>query len=64
MVNSLKPCPFCGSRATVYKEYQMSGQLGEGPIYMVSCSKLCVVMKSFSRDVVIEKWNHRVRDED
>lgn len=58
----LKPCPFCGGKANLYKEYPFDGYQRESPTYTVTCSGICAKMCSWSREKVIEMWNRRVNN--
>ena len=58
----LKPCPFCGGKANLYKEYPFDGYQREHPTYTIICEGICVKMCSYSREKVIKKWNRRVQN--
>lgn len=62
MDKQLKPCPFCGREANLYKEYLFDGYQRESPTYTITCKGICVKMCAWSREKVIEMWNKRVND--
>ena len=64
MENMLKPCPFCGGEAFVYKRY--SSVWREVPTDFTVLCKDCKagVRNFFSTEAeAIEKWNRRVDNE-
>ena len=67
MQNELKPCPFCGGKATVSKVPE--GLNGSG-LYVVGCNEdeLCMgninhfTMLFLTRRLAINSWNRRVEN--
>ena len=58
----LKPCPFCGSKtiyiSEVHYEVECSRYTSEVH-YEVECSRCLVMMKSYTLENAIKKWNTR-----
>ena len=59
---SLKPCPFCGSKAVI--DYDCGGYMGEYQGYYIRCSNAdCIASSFFDTDShlknAIEGWNRR-----
>ena len=57
-MTELKPCPFCGSNATL--KYPREGELGYSAT--ITCNKCHVEMWAASKEEVIEMWNRRVNE--
>lgn len=55
----LKPCPFCGGKASVY----YSGSPGNGYFSEVICKKCICRTDRIPGDKAIEVWNRRVENE-
>ena len=57
MSKKLKPCPFCGSEATLY-EYRWWGIS-----YGVECTKCDAILEGYStKEEAIEAWNRRANE--
>lgn len=62
----LKPCPFCGSEAEVFKDVTFIAETGEkiGEIaFFVWCTKCTALVSGNTKEEAIEAWNRRVKDE-
>lgn len=62
MNNELKPCPFCGGKAKIYRKKIMF--IYEEDAYMIYC-KNCQAQVRYSNreEIAIEEWNRRTKDE-
>ena len=57
MGDELKPCPFCGGKATIGKSQE------ESPKYKIYCKRCAAVIKSSYLEGLIKVWNRRVENE-
>jgi len=55
---ALKPCPFCGSDATL--KYPRKSELTYSPT--ITCNKCNAEIWAGSKEEAIEMWNRRVRE--
>ena len=57
----LKPCPFCGSKASETFDYDaVADSTGKMWAYQVTCNQCCATTGlCFSRERAIEAWNRR-----
>jgi Lar family restriction alleviation protein len=62
--NELKPCPFCGGKAEMYKMTNCSNPEEDFEGYYVICSE-CAVQTPMecTTSAVIAAWNRRISDE-
>lgn len=61
-MDRLKPCPFCGSKATLYS---FRSTLRQHLVYYIECNdEYCSVMTRvfYDKDDVINAWNRRAED--
>lgn len=63
-MDDLKPCPFCGNRATLSRYYVCDGYQNESPTYRAHCTDCHAKMEHSSKEVVITEWNTRDPDAD
>lgn len=68
MMDELKPCPCCGSKAIIGMYGDGFGRYGSGHGgYAIHCSNIykcgLTQMKFDSEEEAIEAWNRRVNDE-
>lgn len=58
MSEKLKPCPFCGSKAVLYKYHWW------GTAYGIECSQCKgLIDRCLTKEEAIEAWNRRAKDE-
>ena len=59
----LKPCPFCGSKASLYTYTDMLYEMFK-PIpglFYIQCNKCTCCLDSANRRLLIQEWNTRVQ---
>ena len=62
--NTLKPCPFCGSKNVVSTHYYpFDGDQGESGVFVVYCVNCKAKVDRGSANDAEEAWNRRVNDE-
>jgi Lar family restriction alleviation protein len=64
-MDKLKPCPFCGAEATVFRDGAYSAEKGKNTkktLWFVGCNECSAIICEGSRTVAIEVWNRRVND--
>lgn len=57
MLNKLKPCPFCGGKATSYSYDPFDGYQGNLRMYVVKCTSCGATVKGAKAETVKLKWN-------
>ena len=64
-MENLKPCPFCGSKASVnFDPDGIKDTEGRKWAYTVSCNKCCTTSGlCWSSNMAMEAWNRRANDE-
>ena len=68
MTEKLKPCPFCGGKATIRKVLSVSGSLassatGYGGYFVMCCNCMTTSNNYSTAEICAEHWNRRVNDE-
>ena len=66
-MDKLKPCPFCGSEAEVFKDVTFKAETGEkiGEIaFFVWCTNCTALVSGNTEDEAIEAWNRRLEKEE
>ena len=59
----LKPCPFCGSEAEIFKDVSFNAETGEkiGEIkFFVWCTECTALVSGNTKEETIEAWNRRL----
>ena len=64
-MSDLKPCPFCGGNAVIHVDYECAmDTLGRKWAYTVVCERCCATCGlGYTREMVKESWNRRVKNE-
>ena len=61
-MTELKPCPFCGGKAKLYRDRLIGVHTSTKP--WIGCTECTASMYASSAVRVIEAWNRRVTDKD
>lgn len=64
-MSELKPCPFCGGKAAINKDYPGTMDTrGRRWVYNVVCDRCCATSGlGYTSQMVKESWNRRVKDD-
>jgi len=63
MKSTLKPCPFCGAEAIIYRDKGVTLESGEFiEMNYVVCSECTALVSGLTEADAITEWNSRVND--
>ena len=65
-MTELKPCPFCGGEAEVFKDVTFKAETGEKIReikFFVWCTECTALVSGNTEEEAIEAWNRRVKNE-